>query len=114
MDEEGRRAKIAANEAVFRHVNERIEGLHRSLLAGDADSEMAVVCECGDLACAQQVTVDVRSYEEVRSDATLFIIAPGHDIQDVEEIVASRDGYDVVCKNRGLGRSVAEATDPRG
>jgi len=113
MDEEGRRAKIAANEAVFRQVNERIEGLHRSMLDGDAESEMAVVCECGDLACVQQVSLDVRSYEQVRSEATLFIVVPGHDIPDVEEIVSRRDGYDVVCKNRGLGRSVAEATDPR-
>lgn len=112
--EESQRAKIALNEAVFRSVNERVEELQRKWRPGVTDDEMVVVCECGDLSCAQQITVDVRAYQQVRSDPTLFIVAPGHEIEDVEEIVSSRDGYDVVCKNREPGRSIAQATDPRG
>ena len=112
MDEETRRARIAANEAVFRQVNEKIEALNESF--GPLAGSMTVICECGDPTCAEQLDVDVDLYERVRSDPTLFIVATGHDIEDVEEITSSHDGFDVVCKNKGAGRTVAETTDPRG
>jgi hypothetical protein len=111
MDEEIRRARIAANEAVFRQVNEKIESLNESF--GPLAGSMTVICECGDPACVEQLQVEVALYERVRSDPTLFIVATGHDIDDVEEITSSHDGFDIVCKNKGTGRDVAEATDPR-
>jgi hypothetical protein len=114
VGEEERRARIAANESVFRNVNEKIEDLNRSVMAAVSDTEMSVVCECGDLGCAEQIRIDTGLYEQVRSDPTLFIVLPGHAIQDVEEVVATHDGFEVVCKNRGTGKTVAEATNPRG
>jgi hypothetical protein len=113
MDDEARRARIAANEAVFRDVNERIEVLHRSIPAATGDDALTIVCECGDPSCAEQIAVSLAVYERVRSDPTLFMVATGHDIEDVEEIVASHDRFDVVCKNKGPGDAVARATDPR-
>jgi hypothetical protein len=113
MDEETRRARIAANESVFRDVNERIEDLSKGPLTALSLSEMEIVCECGDISCAQAIEVDHATYEQVRSDPTLFIVAPGHSVDDVEDIVSRHDGFDIVCKHKGAGYVVAEEADPR-
>jgi len=111
--EDTRRARIAANEAVYRTVNERIEDLNRALSQVAGDDSMTIICECGDLSCAEQITISIAAYENARSDPTLFIIVPGHEIPDVEDIVAHHDSFDVVCKHKGSGEIVARATDPR-
>jgi hypothetical protein len=111
MNEEERRKRIATNESLFRTVNEKIEDI--SLTFGAVTESMSVVCECGDLQCAEQLEVGLSDYEQVRSDPTWFVVAPGHEISDVEEIVAHHDGFDVVCKRKGGGEAVAIATDPR-
>jgi hypothetical protein len=111
--DETRRARIAENEAVFREVNERIEDLQRALVPDVGDDTMEIVCECGHVACFERIPTSIEVYEEVRSDPTLFIIVPGHEIPDVEDIVTRRDTFYVVCKHKGSGKTVAQATDPR-
>lgn len=109
---ENREARIAANEAVFRMVNEKIEDVNVAF-ATISDS-FTIVCECGDIGCDRQLDVRTRAYEDVRADPTLFLVVPGHEIADVEDVVAHYDGYDVVRKRSG-GRAAAivAATDPR-
>ena len=58
-------------------------------------------------------TIVVHSENPDHIEPTYFIVAPGHSIEDVEEIVEQRDTYDVVSKNKGLGKAVAQLTDPR-
>jgi hypothetical protein len=111
VDERTRR--IGANEAVFREVNEQIESLNRGFEAVGGNT-MTVVCECADLACAQQLVVRLDDYERIRADATLFIIAPEHEQPDVERVVEEASGYHVVRKLPGVASGVARATDPRG
>jgi hypothetical protein len=94
-------------------VNEQVEELSRALGQAVGDDSLVIVCECGDLGCAEQITIPIDVYEDVRSDPTLFIIVPGHDIPDVEDIVTCHDGFEVVCKHKGSGETVARATDPR-
>jgi hypothetical protein len=38
---------------------------------------------------------------------------PGHDIPDVEEVIARGEEYAIVRKKEGIPRRVAEVTDPR-
>jgi hypothetical protein len=111
--EEKRRARIAANEAVYRRVNERIEELNRALSHAAGDDSMVVICECGDLGCAEQITISIDVYEKARSDPTHFIVVPGHEIPDVEDIVTRHGSFDVVSKHKGSGETVARATDTR-
>lgn len=111
MDEEARRARIAANESVFRSVNEKVEDINRGFSL--ATQSMSIVCECGNIDCTEQLEIDVSTYEVVRSDPTWFVIVPGHEVPDVEDIVARHDGFHIVCKHKGAGESVAIATDPR-
>jgi hypothetical protein len=114
MEHDGARsARIAANEAVFRTVNEKIEELNRGFGTIVGDDSMVIVCECGDLTCSEQLTVPLDTYEKIRSDSTLFLIVPGHELPGVEDIVAKTDELTIVCKHKGPGAKVARATDPR-
>lgn len=110
MDERAR--KVGRNEAMFREVNERIEGLAKTFRLGNRPLEL--VCECGDGACAEQIAVDSSEYEEIRADPTLFAIAVGHEAPDVEDVVAKHEGYDVVRKHAGGPAELAKSTNPRG
>ena len=102
----------AANEAVFREVNERIEELQHTFALAEREP-LRIVCECDRLDCAQRVEISVEAYEGVRSRADQFVVVTGHEDDSVEEVVATRSGYLVVRKRAGEARAVAESTDPR-
>jgi hypothetical protein len=110
MDERARR--IGANEALYRSVNEKIESL--SAAFGTITESMSVVCECGDASCAEQIEVSVPDYERIRAEPTLFIIRPGHEIPDIEEVIERNDEFHVVRKVKGEAAELARETDPRG
>ena len=106
------RGRKAANEAVFREVNEQIEEMQRSFLLR-AEELLALVCECDRLSCTEEVRLTVREYERLRSDAACFVVVPGHEDAEVEQVVDTGPGYLIVRKRRGVARGLAEATDPR-
>jgi hypothetical protein len=110
MDEAQRRK--AANEAVFREVNERIERLQRGF-AVTQNQPLHIVCECDRLDCTSRVTVSVETYESVRGRPDEFFTVEGHEDPKVEEIVDTGPGYLIVRKKPGEPREIAEATDPR-
>ncbi|MFL5952525.1 MAG: hypothetical protein ACJ76I_00250 [Gaiellaceae bacterium] len=91
---------IARTESAFREVNEAIA---KTAMRFDAD-EADFVCECADPGCAHRVTAPIDDYEDVRSDATHFLLAPGHHEPEVERVVERTGEYDVVEK---FGRTVA-------
>jgi hypothetical protein len=109
MDERTRR--IGQNEILYRTVNERIEDLN--LAFGAVTETMSVVCECGDARCAEQIEVDMATYERIRSDPTHFIVVKGHEIPDVESVVEKHEGFDVVRKTSGDAARLAREHDPR-
>ncbi len=109
MDE--RKRRIGLNEAVFREANERIEELNKTFAT--LTDELVLVCECGYGDCTEKISMSVEAYEELRGDPAHFAIVRGHEIVDVEHVVAEREGYDVVRKDDGVARQIAEVTDPR-
>jgi hypothetical protein len=109
MDEHERR--VALNEAVFREANERIQELNQTFAT--FTNELVLVCECGDGHCAEKISMAPDAYEELRSDSANFAVVPGHEMPEVEKVIAQREGYDVVRKDKGIPRKVAEITDPR-
>jgi hypothetical protein len=109
VDERGH--KIGVNEAMFREVNERIEGLADSF--GLGEQPLDLICECGDVSCTQQIRMTRHEYESLRKEPTFFAVSPGHEIPSVEEIVERRDGYDVIRKREGEPARVARETHPR-
>ncbi|HZU19944.1 MAG TPA: hypothetical protein VE982_01870 [Gaiellaceae bacterium] len=110
MDETQRRK--AANEAVFREVNERIEALQRGFALTEKEP-LHLVCECDRLDCMERLSVTVDAYELVRSRSDQFIVAEGHEDPAVERIVDTGADYLVVRKRAGEPREIAEETDPR-
>src|SRR5882762_4109983 len=102
-----RERRIGRNEALFREVNEHVESLNRGR-AEVSDRQMHIVCECGDLACADGLTVPIGKYEEVRSDPTLFFVKPGHEAADIEGVVERTEQFDVVRKRAGDAERIAE------
>jgi len=106
-----REERIGLNEAVFREVNERIEGLADRFEL--TEEHLDLVCECGDADCVRRISMTRAEYEELRSDPRQFAVHPGHEFAEVEEVVDRRKTYDIVSKTRGAPERIAEGTDPR-
>ncbi|NUR76203.1 MAG: hypothetical protein HOQ28_07970 [Thermoleophilia bacterium] len=102
-----RRVRAAGNQSVFREVNERIVEISERWSAPPQ-----FVCECESAQCAQTIMLTRTEYETVRGDPGCFLVAHGHDIPEVEEIVSSTERF-VVVRKLGAGRDVAVRFDPR-
>jgi hypothetical protein len=108
---ESREARIGLNEAVFREVNERIESLAETFDLGSQPLDL--ICECGDATCVQRIHMTHAEFEQLRSESHQFAVYPGHEAPEVERVVERRGGYDIVKKDEGLPKLIAEQTDPR-
>jgi hypothetical protein len=106
---DAREARIARNEVLFRQVNERIREVSEALAVGQI---LEIFCECGRDDCTEKLSIMVAEYEAARSSPTRFIVRPGHQSNDVEEVTASQDGY-VIVEKRGPEAEIARETDPR-
>jgi len=100
---------LARNQTLFREVNERVERLARVF---GADAPITFVCECSDTECAAHIELTTDEYEHVRSVPTWFAIATGHEIGEIEDVVAANGRYAIVEKS-ATGGEIAAATDPR-
>ena len=102
--------RIAHTEALFRSVNERIAESAERFSAEDAE----FVCECADPACAEHIPATLDQYEEVRSDATHFLLVPGHERKEVERVVRRPDKrFAVVEKFDRIVARTVRRLDPR-
>jgi hypothetical protein len=102
-------ARMAHTEAAFREVNEAIAGTAARFDAEEVD----FICECADPQCADRINVDLAEYEEVRSDATHFLLAPGHHEPRVERVVERTGEFDVVEKVVPRMRRIVRRLNPR-
>ena len=105
-----RAERIGMNEAVFRDVNERIQDVASSF---NMTEPLDLICECGDASCVARISLTRAEYEHLRADSHLFAVAPGHVAPDVEEVVDTHSGYEVVRKYKGVPAQIAQKTDPR-
>ena len=105
MDERTRR--IGENEDLFRRVNEQVRALNESFSLLTTD--MTIVCECGEQSCIEQLTVSRPEYESVRRDPRDFMIVPGHDASDVEDVIRRTKRYWIVRKRAGDPARLVEA-----
>jgi hypothetical protein len=106
-----RKERLARNESVFRELNEAL-GAHVHEPATRGDDLSGFVCECADPDCELTVSLYLYRYEEIRRNAQLFLVAPGHEFPDAERVVERHDGYFVVRKHDDVA-DIVEATDPR-
>lgn len=102
-------ARMARTESAFREVNEAIADTAARFESEEAD----FICECADPQCAERVTAELTEYDEVRSDATHFILAPNHHEPAVEEIVERNGEYEVVAKVTPIMARIVRRLNPR-
>jgi hypothetical protein len=94
--------RIAYNEAWCRHLNER--------KAGWRDSGHPVAgfrCECWRMDCNTRVPLSGREWQEVRSRANRFAVAPGHVASEAEGVVKEYPHFWIIEK-QGEAGDVAE------
>jgi hypothetical protein len=106
MDE--RSARLAANEAVFRAGNERIDAM-----LGDGRGTTPYMCECGDAQCFQMLDLTKEEYEAVRSHPAHFFVASGHEDLTAGEVVVEEAPRYTIVEKRGGEREIVERNNPR-
>ena len=114
---EARLTRLAKNEALFREVNERISEISQELAPGAVNPELidGLICECSDPQCLERVgPLTSAEYDALRQDPRRFIIAAGHQAEDVERVVDRHPTYWTVEKHEGAPSDVARELDPRG
>jgi hypothetical protein len=85
--------RLARNQALFREVNERINEIR-----APAAAFTEYVCECSNPGCTETLAVRAGEYEAVRSHATRFLVARGHELTEVERIVEDSGRFLTVAK----------------
>jgi hypothetical protein len=101
-----RAARLGHNQSVVRSLNRRLDhGLVTPKEPFPTEGP-GFLCECSNLDCTEIVYVDLATYDEVRRDDRRFFVRTGHDIPDIEQIVAVGDGY-VVVEKVGVAASAA-------
>lgn len=108
---DAREERLARNESLFRSVNERIEEV-AAPARGDEDHQFEFFCECSNAGCNLLLPMTVSEYEAVRKDPRQFIVAPGHELPDIETVVVRERTYEVVRKQGEAAEFVTEH-DPR-
>ncbi len=103
MSEQDKR--LALNEAMFREINERLES--QLPVSSDADDQVSVLCECANPDCTDRITLTLNEYETVRSNPRQFVVAPGHECLDIEDVVDRNDRYEIVRKTGVAGEFAA-------
>jgi hypothetical protein len=107
---DAREERLARNETLFRSVNENIEGAAQSSQLDEHVFEF--FCECSNLDCTLQLPLTLSEYERVRADPRQFVVAPGHELPDIEIVVDRSSAYQVVVKEGEAAEFVTEH-DPR-
>jgi hypothetical protein len=108
MNDDAKR-RLARNEVLFREANEAIE---RGQWPDNPAKPVRFRCECSNMECNEAVELTLAEYEQVRRFPRRFVIVAGHEIPDIEAVVARADGH-VVVEKRDTAGETAAAADPR-
>ncbi len=84
----------------MRTVNDQMRDLDAGA-AGWADVEQRFdfQCECGKIdGCGEVVQMTLRQYERVRSQRDRFAVVPGHEEEEIEDIVEKNERFVIVDK----------------
>ena len=83
---------------VFKQRNDAIKAMAKEVLPDEeTDMRLRFTCECANEDCRETIEMSVKEYEAARQNDHEFIIKPGHEQPDIEQVV-KRSGYAVVEK----------------
>jgi hypothetical protein len=109
---DAREERLANNEVLFRDINERIAGVAGPQGIPGDDHVYEFLCECSNVTCDLRLPLTLAVYEDVRKEPTQFLVAPGHELPEIEIVLSRAAGYQVVRKHGDAAELVAEK-DPR-
>ena len=99
------------NEMIFRRANEKvgdnldeldaqhIEEDNVELIRTD-DVVLHFLCECSDENCKTRIPIKLSTYQTIHENRDAFIIKLKHQVESIEKIIQTEDGYSVVEKNK--------------
>jgi len=108
MDE--RETRLVANEARFRDLNEQIDEI--ATTHGTDDHLYEFFCECANLDCTLRLPLTLAVYEFTRARSDQFVVAPGHELPEIERVIVHTESYEIVRK-QGEAAEFARERDPR-
>ena len=89
------------------------ENVEEAATSGGVDEHVfEFFCECSNADCTLLLPMTVSEYEQVRADPKQFVVALGHELPEIENVVARRSSYQVVAKHGEAAEFVTER-DPR-
>jgi hypothetical protein len=98
--------RAGRNEALFRAVNDNIAGSEEQM--DSVSDSFSIFCECAKPDCTTHVEVSLSEYIRVRRHAHRFIVVPGHEQPDIEQVVERHPDFWVVEKH-GEAAAAADA-----
>ena len=105
------REQEAANEAIFREMNEWAEGGIDARLGSSRRMDV-YLCECSDGRCTEPIGLTRGEYEAVRAEPARFVIAMDHENPEIDRVVSENPRFAIVEKF-GESARIALASDPR-
>lgn len=98
------------NEMIFRRANEavgdkldEVDANHRDdgnpELVRNEDIMLHFRCECSDENCNARIPTKLSVYQSIHENRDAFIIKLKHQVEAIEKVILTEDGYSVVEKN---------------
>ncbi len=106
-----RKERAARNEAMYRAVNLEVVRVSEEVGGGPND-RLEILCECGEDDCGTTLDVNRAEYDEAHQQPDRFMVAPGHEDEQIEHVVKRTPVYLIVDKF-GEAERVAEAEERR-
>jgi hypothetical protein len=92
--------------AVFRSVNERISDL--AVSRDDSPEQLqAFICECSRIGCTESMEIPLSTYAHVRADPATFLVLPGHEDPEAQDVLVRLPEYVVVRDRTGVAAELA-------
>jgi hypothetical protein len=96
---------------MYRTVNLEVERASEEVGDGPQD-RLEILCECGEDGCETTLDVTHAEYDEAHEQHDRFMVAPGHEDEQIEHVVKRKPEYLIVDKF-GDAERVAEAEERR-
>jgi hypothetical protein len=78
--------------------NQRLFCFSDGIDGESASAPLAFACECAGETCLGTVPLTAQQFLAIASSPNRFIVLPGHESRDVEDVVAERDEFLIVSK----------------
>ena len=76
--------------------NQRLFCVSDGINGESALAALAFACECSGDTCLGRIPLTPQQFLAIASSANRFIVLRGHELRDLEDVVAERDGFLIV------------------